>query len=94
MDTILKLKDSKSLWKKILYYVAFPIVLILLGIKLIQAFRDGKVEELMDNAKKTDAILKQKAKEANDAAEKAKAKADAAQEEIDNIPEDEDWHRK
>lgn len=87
-----KLKELKGK-KKLLYYVALPLIGILLLVKFLMELNVLGAVKDVKKAEKADAALQDEQKEAEVKAKMHKEAADKAEEEIDNIKVDEDWNK-
>ena len=89
IDKLKELKDKK----KLLYYVALPLLGLLLLVKfLMDVNTKGAVKDI-DKAEKADATLQDEQKAAEVKAQVYKEAADRADESIENIDVDEDWNK-
>ena len=87
-----KLKDLKTK-KKFLYYIALPLLGILLLVKFLMEMNVKGAVKDVEEAEKADAILQDEQKEAEVKADVFKEAADKAEEAIENIEVDENWNK-
>jgi uncharacterized protein YlxW (UPF0749 family) len=85
-----------NLWKnnKIFFFILLPLVIIWFFKDLILKLIVGVSNKELDSTKKADAKLQQEQNKINDQANAHKANADKLENEIKNISEDEEWHKK
>lgn len=87
-----KLKELKKN-KKILYYVALPLLGLLLLVKFLMEINTNGAVKDIEKAEKADAVLQDEQKEAEVKAQIYKEAADRAEEAITEIKVEEDWNK-
>lgn len=88
-DKFLKLKEEKK-WLFYLLIIPFGVVCLL---ELYNKYLVNSGKQIVKDAEKADAKLKDEQEDADNKADAHKAEADKIEENIENIKPDENWHK-
>jgi lipopolysaccharide export LptBFGC system permease protein LptF len=91
-----KLSKLTNLWEKnkILFFIALPIIIIVIALKFFLAYNAEAGRQDVIDAENKDKELNKKANELNNKADNHLAKADQISKDKENISVDLDWHKK
>lgn len=85
-----------NLWKnnKFLFFILIPLVIIWFFKDILLKLIVGVANKELDSTKEKNSNLKQEQDKMNDTANLHRANADKLEQDINNISENEEWHKK